>query len=126
MENVGLSSECSSKNPTKPQTSIAGTSYTPDTHRSASPSLEHLREASTLSQIRKSVQSRKYAVHNFQKGPFFSQRDSFDLGEETDSDDGELDSENDEDIPGLRDMGRTHVEGTKGAYRKLYLLSCRC
>lgn len=68
-----------------------------------------------LSQIRKSVQSCKYAAHRFQKGPFFSQRDAFDVGEETDSDDGELDSDNDEDIPGFRDVGRTRVEGTKGA-----------
>ena len=85
---------------------------------SASPSLEQLREASTLSQIRKSVQSHIYAVHKFHKGPFFSQRDLFDVGEETDSDDGELDSDNEEDNPGLRDVGGTWVEGTKGAESK--------
>lgn len=85
---------------------------------SALPSLEQLREASTLSQTRKSVQleSHKYAVHKFQKGPFFSQRDPFDVGEETDSDDGELDSDDNEDVPSLRDVGRTQVEGTKGVY----------
>jgi hypothetical protein len=115
IENLGPSSEPSWKGPTKPQTP---SSHTPDTRRSASPGLEQLREASILSQIRKSVQIHKYTVtvHQFQKGPFFSQRDSFNVDEETDSDDGELDSDNDEDIPSLRDVARTRVEGsTKGA-----------
>ena len=124
MENIVSSLECSLEfeGPTKCQTTLVGTSRTSDMRRnrrrSASPSLEQLHETSRLSQIRKSVQSHKYTDHKCQKGPFFSQRDSFDVGgfEETDSDDGELNSDNDEDIPGLRDMGRTRVEGTKGAY----------
>ena len=64
----------------------------------------------TLSQIRKSAQSRRYMV---QKGIFFSQRKSLDVDEETDSDNGELDLD-DDDISGLRDVGRTTVKSSKG------------
>lgn len=36
------------------------------------------------------------------------------MDEETDLDDGELDLDNDEDISGLRDVGKTPIENTKG------------
>lgn len=100
-----------------PEIPLGGTSHTPasDTRRSALPSLEQLREASMFSQIRKSAQINTY-IHGSQlwKGLFFSLSESFDVDEETDSDDGELDSDDGEDIPGLRDVGRTPVESTKG------------
>lgn len=114
IENEGPSSKCSSEIPTKLKTPLAGTSHTPDMRRSASPSLEQLREAAMLSQIRKLAQIHRYMVLNFKKGPFFSQHESFDVDEETDLDNGELDSNDEEDIAGLRDVGRTLVESTKG------------
>jgi hypothetical protein len=70
-----------------------------------------------LSQIRKSAQHYIYTGidgSQLQKGPFFSQRESFDVDEEADSENGELDTD-DEDISGFRDVGRTPaVESTKG------------
>ena len=51
-----------------------------------------------LSQIHKLAQIHRYMVLNFKKGLFFSQHKSFDVDQETNLDNGELDSNNEEDI----------------------------
>jgi hypothetical protein len=85
------------------QTPSTNAAETPEVNHSMTPTFHQLREAARLSQIRKSSLNTMFRPPSIltgpgSSGPFFTQQDPFDdsAGEETDS--GELDSNNEDDL----------------------------